>query len=451
MSDADAIIIGGGPAGLSAACELAAAGLKVIVVHQDAAPGGPVHGYPARSATAAPASPTRRWQNLLAERARHGERIQVLLRHAFVGLDGEGKFLVRDLERNVIRVLVAPRGIFALGAVEQAPPVPGWQRPGVMSAGGLQLLVKRGVRLPAERIVLAGSGPLLLALGAQMARAGQPPLAVIEAARPFAVRPAGLALLMGPEYVSEALSHRAALLAAGVPYRTGVRLVSIDEGPQGFTVTARRANGSSVAFEAGLVAVHDGLAPNDHGLPRPGLHASGVTIRHAGDCREVLGRRAALADGRLAALSLIRDVPGAPADIEARIARHTRTLTRHRRLQRIVSRLFDPGWPAPADWPDELVLCRCENSTIGDLRALYSGHVPSPKEVKLVGRFCMGECQGRLCERRVLQAIEGLEGVTYPAKTLIGERWPLRPTPITAFLNNAEALEPAPAEAKAPS
>ena len=446
MSSADALVIGGGPAGLAAACELAGAGCTVIIVHQDATLGGPVHRHETPGSASAQVTPTRRWQALLAERDGLGGRIRPLLGHAFIGLDGEGKFLVRDLAANAIRVLTAPRAVFALGAVEQAPPIAGWQKPGVMTAGGLQLLIKSGIRPPADRIVLAGSGPLLLALGAQMARAGQPPIAILEAGRPFRVHPAGLALVAGPEYVAEAMRHRAALLTAGVPYRMGTRPTAIDGGTGGLKVTARGPDGTVLTYDADLVAVHDGLIANDHGLPRPGLHMSGVDIRYAGDCRQVLGGRAAIADGRLAALLLVRDLPTAPADLDARIARHHRTLARHQRLQKAIARLFATDWPTPADWPDDLVLCRCENRTMGDLRALYGAHTPAPKEVKLVGRFCMGECQGRLCERRVLEAIEGLEGIAYPAKTLTGERWPLRPTPITAFLNNAEPTETVPAE-----
>lgn len=439
MNNPDALVFGGGPAGLAAACELAAAGCRVVVVHQDATLGGPVHRYETDGAAGPTVAATRRWQRLLAEKAGHGERISLMLKTAFVGLDGEGKFLVRDLERNTIDVLRAPRAIFALGAVEQAPPVPGWQLPGVMTAGGLQLLVKRGIPVPAKRIVLAGSGPLLLALGAQMARAGQPPVAILEAGRPFRIHPVGLGLLEGPEYIAEALRHQAALRAGRVPYRMATRLVAIEQTPEGFRVTARPpADGGPLTIEADLVAVHNGLIPNDHGLPRAGLHVSGVAIRYAGDCREVLGGRAAIADGRLAALSLIGDLPAAPDDLAHRIAKHERALRRHKRLQRAISRLFAAAWPAPADWPDDLVLCRCENRTVGDMRALYRQHTPSPKEVKLVGRFCMGECQGRLCERPVLDLIGDLEGVHYPARTLVGERWPIRPTPITAFLNDTE-------------
>lgn len=441
----DAMVFGGGPAGLAAACELAAAGCTVQLVHQDATLGGPVHRYETDGATTPRADASRRWRRLLNEASRHGDRITWRLQTAFVGIDREGQCLLRDLGRNVISVARAPRVVFALGAVEQVPPVVGWQLPGVMTAGGLQLLVKRGIPLPAERVVLAGSGPLLLALAAQMTRRGHPPVAVLEAGRPFRVHPAGLGLLEGPEYIAEALRHRSVLRAGRVPYRMGVRVTAVTEGPEGFRVTARDlADGSEIILDAGLVALHNGLIPNDHGLPRPGLHPSGVAIRYAGDCRDVLGGRAAIADGRLAALSLVRDLPSAPVDLDARIAKYEKALHRHQRLQRAIAKLFATTWPSPEEWPDDLVLCRCENRTAGDLRALYKGHAPSPKEVKLVGRFAMGECQGRLCERPVLRAIEALDGVHYPAKTLVGERWPIRPTPVTAFLSDAEPPGPAP-------
>jgi NADPH-dependent 2,4-dienoyl-CoA reductase/sulfur reductase-like enzyme len=440
MNSPDALVFGGGPAGVAAACELAAAGCSVLLVHQDGALGGPVHRHEGDGGASPRVAPSRRWRRLAAEMAGLGGRITVRLRTAFVGLDGEGKFLVRDMARNAVGVLRAPRAVFALGAVEQVPPVPGWQQPGVMTAGGLQLLVKGGVPLPAKRVVLAGSGPLLLALAAQMARAGHPPIAVLEAGRPFRVHPAGLGLLEGPEYLWEALRYQAILRAHGVPYRMGAQVVSVDGAPGALDVAFRAGADSTIRhLEAGLVAFHDGLAPNDHGLPRAGLHASGVRIQYAGDCREVLGGRAAIADGRLAALSLLSEMGRTAPDAAGRAAKWERTLNRHRRIQRAVTRLFATEWPAPATWPDHLVLCRCENRTVGDLRAVLDPRVPSPKEIKLVGRFCMGECQGRLCERSVRRFLGDREGIPYPAKSLVGERWPVRPTPISAFLDDAGA------------
>jgi hypothetical protein len=62
------------------------------------------------------------------------------------------------------------------------PAFPGWTLPGVTGAGGLQAQIKHGLPLNGERVVIAGSGPLLLAVASTVKRAGGNIVAIIEQA-----------------------------------------------------------------------------------------------------------------------------------------------------------------------------------------------------------------------------------------------------------------------------
>ena len=80
------------------------------------------------------------------------------------------------------RPLTARRILLATGALERPVPIPGWTLPGVMTAGAAQILLKSAGLVPEGRVVLAGQGPLLYLVAAQLARAGAAPAALFETA-----------------------------------------------------------------------------------------------------------------------------------------------------------------------------------------------------------------------------------------------------------------------------
>src|SRR6202008_719980 len=81
---------------------------------------------------------------------------------------------------GVSETIEARRILLATGAIERAVPIPGWTLPGVMTAGAAQILLKTADLVPEGRAVLAGQGPLLYLIAAQLARAGAPPIALLE-------------------------------------------------------------------------------------------------------------------------------------------------------------------------------------------------------------------------------------------------------------------------------
>ncbi|MFN3547081.1 MAG: FAD-dependent oxidoreductase [Mesorhizobium sp.] len=425
----DVLVVGGGAAGVAAAAELARAGLSVELAEQRAALGGAYHRQPAAGGkgSAVHARGRKRWSELVG--ALSGAGVAPRLRHVFLGLDGDGLAMLDDRAAGLVVAVRTRALVIAVGAVERVLPRPGWQLPGVMTAGGLQMLLKEGGDVPAGDILIAGNGPLTIALAADLARLGRPPVALAEAGDPFMRPAAALGLAAHPGLVAEAAAHLLRVLAARTPWLRGARLTSIDRRDGRLVATVRNRRGQTQTIAADLVALHDGIRPNDFGLPDPS--ASEPFVVRAGDCREALGIRAAAADGKHAAWrvkDLLSHRSASPAD---------NVVKRQRRAQSILRDLFLPidDIEPLAALPNETILCRCEGRTVGDLRAMLAEGALSPREIKLNGRFGMGLCQGRFCADSVLQLIAAArpDDPALAVARLSRDRWPVRPVSIAAL------------------
>lgn len=425
----DILIVGGGAAGVAAAASLAARGFSVELVEQRAALGGAFHRQPASGAALGRHDRRRlaRWSSALGALASAGTRIR--LRHGFLGLDGDGLALIENRETHVVFPVRARAIILAVGALERIRPRPGWQLGGVMTAGGLQMLLKESGRVPDGDILIAGTGPLTLALAADLARAGRPAIAVVEAGDPFAHPASALRLIGHPGLMFEAAGHLARLALAPTRWLRGASLTAVEKRDGRLVATILERRGGHRRIGADIVALHDGIRPNDFGLPSTGGPEPYVV--RAGDCREALGIRAAGADGVRAAAEVAAALAGHSAP------REDGAVARQRRLQATLGALFAPVRrdEGLAALPDDTVICRCEGRTAGELRALLSGpDLPGLREIKLNGRFGMGVCQGRFCSDVISElAAPAHSSDTTPAPLRGRDRWPLRPVTISAL------------------
>src|SRR6478609_10923332 len=179
MTELPVLVVGGGPAGVAAAVTLAEAGLRVLLIEQRDRLGGAIHRQPAPGAPRiwrGPARRQRNWTELTSRLERAAARIELRTCSVFLGVDGAGRFLFEDRRVGQVFARRVRAAIVAVGAVERIHPFEGWELPGVMTAGGAQVLLKETGRPPEGPILVAGSGPLLPALAAQLAKAGNPPI-----------------------------------------------------------------------------------------------------------------------------------------------------------------------------------------------------------------------------------------------------------------------------------
>ncbi len=431
----EVLVVGGGPAGLSAAVAAKNAGADVLLLDERAALGGQYHKPAAiRDAQA------RRGERLRA-RAAGVPTVRAAVWGGFPGPDGpEIAALAADA-----RLLLRPRQlVLATGAHEAAVPIPGWTLPGCMTTGALQGLVRSHRVSPGRRVVVAGNGPLNLQVAAELLRGGGHVAAVVEAA----ARPIGLGMALASPFLAwTGLRLLAALRRGGVPvlWRTrplavlgtervdGLRVagpdgeqvidadaVALNWGFQAETGLARALGAAHVVVAGRLETVTD----RDGRTSLPGVFS-------VGDGARLGGAQVALHRGRAAGLAAARALGRTAAVPPPRAA-----LRRAERFQRALWRGFAAALPDPAALPDDTILCRCEEVSAGAVRDARDAGAGSLATVKRATRAGMGRCGGRFCGA----ALARLCGGAVAEAGFAAPRAPLRP--VLAGLIAADRPEP---------
>lgn len=182
MKRYEMIVVGAGPAGLSAAIEAARLGMDVAVFDENARPGGQlfkqIHKFFGSKEHHAKERGFRIGENLLEEAREAG--VKVFLNAVVMGIYEEKEVLVRKGDE-----VVHYKGdniIIATGAAENMIPFKGWDKPGVIGAGAAQALMNLQGVMPGKRILMVGSGNVGLVVSFQLLQAGCEVAAVVDAA-----------------------------------------------------------------------------------------------------------------------------------------------------------------------------------------------------------------------------------------------------------------------------
>ncbi|MBK5933727.1 thioredoxin reductase [Rhodovulum imhoffii] len=461
MGDVDFLIIGAGPAGMAAAAQAARLGMSTAILDEQPAPGGQIY----RGVEVA--GPVR--GRILGKDFLNGVQLAQGVRHAGIRYipgatvwKAEAGGSVAYSVEGAARTIRGRRLLLATGALERPVPLPGWTLPGVMTVGAAQILLKQSGVVP-RRAVIAGSGPLLYLVAAQMVRAGRPPLALVETPERRdllrALRHLGGAL-RGWRYMAKGVGWFAELARAGVPrYRSATELRI--EGTDKAEALSFVAGGRNRCIACETVLLHEGVVPNTQAsramnLPHhwdagqrcfvPDHDVWGQTaeprVYVAGDGAGIGGAQAAEQAGCLAALHAAAALGHIGNDErDRRGARHLRRLAREMAARPFLEAAYPPGMQtrAPAD---DTIVCRCEEVTAGDIRRHAALGCRGPNQAKAFGRAGMGPCQGRYCGLTVTGLLAAQTGQT-PAETgYYRIRPPLKPITVAELA----ALEPDPGE-----
>ncbi|QGA49383.1 NAD(P)/FAD-dependent oxidoreductase [Pseudomonas brassicacearum] len=439
-------IIGAGPAGIRAAQTLVAHGLYPVLLDEAARGGGQIYRRQ-------PANFKRSPGKLYGFEAHKANAIHQTLDALREQLDYRPDTLVWNAEAGLLDTLHEGRAdrleyasvIVATGATDRVLPVPGWTLPGVYSLGAAQIALKFQGCAIGERVVFAGSGPLLYLVAYQYARAGANVVAVLDSS-PFSAQVRALpGLLAQPATLAKGLYYRAWLTAHGIAVHQGASLSRLDGARRVQSLKWRNARGEhtldcdAVAFAHGLrseTQLADLLgcdftwnALNRAWLPQRDLagRSSVPGIYLAGDGAGIMGADAAEMAGERAALALLED-SGYLIDPQ-RCTQLEQSLERIGHFRQGLERAFafPEEWAAAA--ADNLMICRCEEVSAGDIRQVVGEGHWEINRVKAHCRVGMGRCQGRMCGAAAAEIIARESGRTVSSIGRLRAQAPIKPMP----------------------
>ncbi|TAM87468.1 MAG: FAD-dependent oxidoreductase [Candidimonas sp.] len=452
-ADCELLVVGAGPAGMAAAVAAARHGVEVVLVDEQAAPGGQIY----RSITTTPL----RDRSVLGRDYWYGEALVEALTGSPVhyepsttvwalsrlgGVSDKSLFEVACSSGGQTRIVRTQRILLATGALERPFPFSGWTLPGVMTAGAAQIALKTAGMAPSDRTVLAGTGPLLYQLVWQYMNAGvmvdlildTTPRGRMRAALPYAwdfIRSPyfskGRRLLRAVRTSAQIVRHVTSLTALGKKKLGRVRYTA-----HRYSHTAR----------ADHLIVHQGIVPNINlsraaglelrwndlqacwapdvdewgGSSQPGIMVAGDGAGGAGALvAELRGRlaglHAAYCLGRLSESQRDADAVALKAALASAI-----------RGRDFIDAMYLPSesFRRPTD---ETVVCRCEEVTAAQIRDSVRLGCSGPNQVKAFTRCGMGPCQGRYCGLTVAEIIAQTRGVPVPDVGYYRLRYPTKP------------------------
>lgn len=380
----EVLVIGGGPAGIAAAVTARGTGASVGLVDDNPTLGGQIWRGAAEKRDV---PESREWFEKLRD-----SHLQ-LIPQARVFHQPRPGCLQAETPTGCIE-LEYKKLLLATGARERFLPFPGWTLPNVMGAGGLQALVKSGLPIERKLVVVAGTGPLLLAVAAYLRKQGAEIPALAEQASWKSLASFAAALVRQPGKLAQA-------------WRLKTQLRDVRFVPNSWPLAAHGSsklesvtlsiNGKPETIACDYLACGFHLVPNTELASLAGCdlqrgfvkvnelqETSVPSVFCAGEPTGIGGLDLSLIEGQIAGLAAVGQ------------AHDARSLFRKRdKLQAfvgIMDRCFRLRAELRALAEPETIVCRCE-----DVRARHLRPYTSWRAAKLHTRCGMGPCQGRVC------------------------------------------------------
>ena len=412
----DIAVIGGGPAGMSAASLAAQHGAKTILIDEQPHLGGQIY----RAVTISPLKGT---PIPGADYWRGDKLVQTFTQSGAHHMAGATVWSVAPtLEIGVsiggkAGIIQARQIILATGALERPFPVPGWTLPGVMTAGAAQILLKTSGLVANENVVLAGNGPLLWLLATQYLNAGAHISAILDTTPLWNFLPAipHFPAFATSKYFGKGLgmlvhARRRIAILGNV---TELRAQGQNQLEQ---VSFRQGGGIQRQLAANTLLLHQGVVPNINLSNALGCEmtwdsqqlfwtpivdhwcrSSVKNIAIAGDGAGIGGAIVAEHLGRLSAIGALQRLGTLGADSARQQGNvHRRAAKTASRGRRFIDTLYRPAkqFRVPRG---ETIVCRCEEVTAQQVSDVIAMGCPGPNQAKAFLRCGMGPCQGRFC------------------------------------------------------
>lgn len=377
----DILILGAGPAGLAAALAAAHRVQKIIILDDNPQAGGQI--WRNGPGVALP-SLARRYHQAL----RGQSQIQVLCSTKIIALPAQRCLLYET--QNDASIIHWQKLILCNGAREQFIPFAGWTLPGVTGAGGLQAQIKQGLSVRGEKIIIAGSGPLLLACATTVRKAGGDVLLIAEQASFSSLLRFTSQLWRWPGKLAQTIQH------ISTCYRPASQVIAAG-GQQRLQNVTLRQRRCTLTLNCDRLAIGYGLVPNIELAMLFGCHLrdDAVAVNHyqqtsitdifaAGECTGSGGCELALIEGEIAGYAATGNTQCA----EARFAR--RAYWQH--FADALKHTFALPQALKTITDNNIILCRCEDVSCGEVNDKSDW-----RSAKLASRCGMGACQGRTC------------------------------------------------------
>lgn len=453
----DLIIIGSGPGGIAAAVTAQSLHLKVLIVDEQPEPGGQIYRSMERSRKAN--------AKVLGKDYFAGQPLIEAFRASGVTylsnttvLNIANDFDVDLLSEGVTRRVHGRRILISIGAVERPVPMKNWTLPGVMGAAAADILFKSANMIPDEPVIIAGSGPLLLLAACHLVDNGVNIAAMVETAgfkdyikaTPFLPK-----ALLRSDYLIKGMQMQLKIRLAGVPVYMGASNLEVIGETQAEGLGFTTCLGKKVRISAKSILLHEGVVPNirlsqaldcEHEWYAPQRYwkptvdqwgqssVAGVSV--TGDAAGIGGGPVAVIRGHLAAIDSAYQLDKISADERENLAvTHRKQLAKEALIRPFLDHVFPPNRQTLTPEDDDVLICRCEEITAGQIREAIAQGARHPAQIKGKTRAGMGPCQGRMCAATITEMIANHCAIDIKDVGSLRVRTPLKPLSIAQYAN----------------
>ncbi len=456
----DLVVLGAGPAGVAAANVASKEGAEVVIIDENSSAGGQIYR--------APPNEFQPQNSFKSDEFREGEKQRNILENS--DLTALFKHRVWSVSSDLVVSTVGPNGlsswharslIIANGALERIIPFPGWTIPGVIGLAASTILLKSQYVLPGQSTVVAGCGPLLIAVANGIIKSGGKVSAIIDLNSKSDWIKAFPRLLSRPDQLFKGMSWFANIMKAGIKIYGGHAVTNTKQVDNVLRISIAPINSAGSILdsknqkivEGDCLAIGHGLFPSTEitrllkakhiydplkggwvPLIDDDFRSSIPGVYIAGDATGISGAFSAVQKGRIAGMAAVRDLNVMSSQkYKAKIKSELIILKKNENFGKAAVRLMKFRPELIQTITSETIVCRCEDVFRSEIDEAIESGARDLNQLKAWTRCGMGPCQGRTCS----EAIEAILASKVGSRELAGQwtgRTPLRPVPIEQII-----------------